>query len=124
MNYHILTYITYLPVSILLTMWVGRVLSRNGKPFLLGIFHGDSTLADAVNKLLLVGFYLINIGYAVVTLRVLSSILNPQEMIEVLSRKIGAIILILGGMHFFNLFILFRLRRKAKHSFSHAISAE
>ena len=124
MNYHILTYVTYLPLSILLTIWVGRTLFKNGRPFLLDIFHSNTVLADAVNKILLVGFYLINIGYAVIMLQVLASISNPQEMIEMLSKKVGAIILILGGMHFFNLYILFRLRKRAKHSFLHPTNAE
>ena len=124
MNHHILTYLTYLPFSILLTIWVGKTLFKNGRPFLLDIFHGDTVLADAVNKLLLVGFYLINIGYAVITLRVLSSIDNPQEMIETLSKKIGAIILILGAMHFFNLYVLYKMRKRAKLHFIPPINAE
>jgi hypothetical protein len=95
-------------------MWVARTLFKNGRVFLVEIFHQDNTLADSVNKLLLVGFYLVNIGYAVYTLKIWNSIDNVQAMIEVLSEKIGWIILILGGMHFFNLFILFSLRRKAQ----------
>jgi len=124
MNYHILTYIMYLALSIFLTIWVGRTLFKNGRPFLLDIFHSDTVLADSVNKLLLVGFYLINIGYAVITLQILSSISNSQEMIEMLSKKVGAIILILGAMHFFNLYILYKLRKRAKHHFVPVTNAE
>ncbi len=113
MNYTVITYSIYLPITIILTMWVARALFTNGRVFLVEIFHQDNTLADSVNKLLLVGFYLINIGYAVYTLKIWDSIDNIQSMIEVLSEKIGWIILILGAMHFFNLFILFNLRRKA-----------
>jgi hypothetical protein len=84
--------------------------------FLVEIFHQDHTLADSVNKLLLVGFYLINIGYAVYTLRIVDSIETTQAVIETLSMKIGWIILILGAMHFFNLFILFNLRKRAQQT--------
>ncbi len=113
MNYIIITYISYLIITICLTIWVARTLFKNGKVFLVDIFHGNKELADSVNNLLLVGFYLINIGYAVYTLQVTTSIVNLQEMIEELSIKIGLIILILGGMHFFNLYIFFNLRKKA-----------
>ena len=113
MNYIIITYCFYLVITIALTVWVARTLFRNGKVFLVDIFHGNKELADSVNNLLLVGFYLINIGYAVYTLQVTGSISNFQEVIEKLSLKIGLIILILGGMHFFNLYIFFTLRKKA-----------
>jgi hypothetical protein len=113
MNYIIITYSFYLVITIALTIWVARTLFKNGKVFLIDIFHGNRELADSVNNLLLVGFYLINIGYAVYTLQVTGSIVNTQEVIEKLSLKIGLIILILGAMHFFNLYIFFALRKKA-----------
>jgi hypothetical protein len=115
MNYIIITYSFYLIITISLTVWVARTLFKNGKVFLIDIFHGNQELADSVNNLLLVGFYLINLGYAVYTLQVTGSIVNVQQVIEELSIKIGLIILILGGMHFFNLYIFFSLRKKAIH---------
>ncbi|HEX5172276.1 MAG TPA: hypothetical protein VFW11_24035 [Cyclobacteriaceae bacterium] len=113
MNYVILSYAFYLPLTIILTVWVACTLFTNGRVFLLDIFHKNELLANSVNKLLLVGFYLINIGYAVSTLRILDSIETTHHMIEVLSVKVGTIILILGVMHFFNLFVFFRLRKRA-----------
>lgn len=113
MNNIIILYSFYLVITICVTMWVARTLFRNGKLFLIDIFHGDKDLAQAVNNLLLVGFYLINIGYAVYTLRVISEVNTARVVIEVLSLKIGAIILILGCMHFLNMFIFFRLRKRA-----------
>ena len=96
----IITYSFYLVITIALTIWVARTLFKNGKVFLVDIFHGNAALADSVNNLLLVGFYLVNIGYAVYTLQITSSISNVQEVIEKLSVKVGLIILILGAMHF------------------------
>jgi hypothetical protein len=116
MNYTVLAYCLYLPVTIALTIWVARALFTNGRIFLVEIFHQDLTLADSVNKLLLVGFYLVNIGYAVYTLKIFETLENTQALIETLSEKIGWIILVLGGMHFFNLFILFNLRKRAHHT--------
>ena len=114
MNYTEISYSIYLPVTVLLTIWVARTLFTNGRIFLIEIFHQDLILADSVNKLLLVGFYLINIGYSVYTLKIWGTIDSTQAVIETLSQKVGWIILILGGMHLFNLFILFSLRRKAQ----------
>jgi hypothetical protein len=111
----IITYTLYLLITICLTIWVARTLFKNGKIFLIDIFHGNKELADSVNNLLLVGFYLINIGYAVYTLQVNNIITSTQQVIEELSIKIGLIILILGAMHFFNLYIFFNLRKKAVH---------
>jgi hypothetical protein len=114
MNYIITTYLMYLVITISLTIWVARTLFKNGKVFLVDIFHGNKELADSVNNLLLVGFYLINIGYAVYTLQVSYNIINLQQLIESLSLKVGLIILILGAMHFFNLYIFFNLRKRAQ----------
>jgi hypothetical protein len=63
MNWLVSTYITYLAISIALTVWVARTLHKNGRIFLVDSFHGNEPLADSVNHLLVVGFYLINIGY-------------------------------------------------------------
>ncbi len=109
----LLLYGLYLAITICLTIWVARTLFRNGKLFLVDIFHGNAELAQAVNNLLLVGFYLINIGYAVYTLRVWDTEITGRQVVEILSLKIGAIILILGAMHFMNMFIFFKLRKRA-----------
>ena len=114
MNYFILTYAIYLPLTISLTIWVARTLFTNGRVFLIDIFHGNEALADSVNRLLVVGFYLINVGYAVYTLQIFGQIDSAQVVIEKLSLKIGAIILILGAMHFINLFVFFQLRNRAR----------
>ena len=113
MNNIIITYSFYLVISICLTVWVARTLFKNGKVFLLDIFHGNKEMADSVNNLLLVGFYLVNLGYAVYTLRISTTIDNAQQILESLSIKTGLIILILGGMHFLNLYIFFTLRKRA-----------
>lgn len=113
MNQVILTYSLYLLITVTLTIWVAKTLFKNGKIFLVDIFHGNKELADSVNNLLLVGFYLINLGYAVYTLQITSEITSYQHVIEKLSIKVGLIILILGAMHFFNLYIFFTLRKKA-----------
>src|SRR6266571_1423566 len=106
-------YLIYLAISIALTVWVARTLHKNGRVFLVDVFHGNETLADSVNHLLVVGFYLINFGYVSLALKLGYSIPSPREGIEALSVKVGMVLLVLGGMHFFNLLIFSRMRRRA-----------
>jgi len=107
------TYLVYLAISIALTIWVARTLHKNGRVFLVDVFHGNEALADSVNHLLVVGFYLINFGYVSMALKLGYSIATAQEGIEALSVKVGMVLIVLGGMHFFNLFIFSRMRRRA-----------
>src|SRR4030095_12157808 len=113
MTIGIATYLVYLGISIGLTIWVARTLHKNGRVFLVDVFHGNEALADSVNHLLVVGFYLINFGYVSLALKLGYAVVNAQEGIEALSVKIGMVLLVLGTMHFFNLFIFSRMRRRA-----------
>lgn len=115
MDKHVLAYSIYLAVTIALTVFVGRTLFRNGRIFLRDIFHGNLELAESVDKLLLVGYYLVNIGYAVRAMIISININDNRQLMEVLSQKIGVIVLILGAMHFFNLFIFFKLRKREQY---------
>lgn len=106
------TYLIYLAISIALTIWVARTLHKNGRVFLVDVFHGNEALADSVNHLLVVGFYLINFGYVSLALKLGYDVATAQASIEALSVKVGMVLLVLGGMHFFNLFIFSRMRRR------------
>src|SRR5436190_4994119 len=97
------TYLAYLAISVALTIWVARTLHKNGRIFLVDSFLGNEPLADSVNHLLVVGFYLINIGYVTLMLGYGEAAANPQESLEGLSTKVGLVLLVLGGMHFLNL---------------------
>ena len=112
MNHTIAAYLIYLPVSIAMTVWVARTLHRNGRVFLVQAFHGREDMADSVNHLLVVGFYLINLGFIVFALRYGAKPGNWQETIEFLSTKLGIVLLVLGAMHFFNMFNFDKMRRK------------
>ncbi|MGO9435731.1 MAG: hypothetical protein ACLPH3_24215 [Terracidiphilus sp.] len=107
------SYLTYLAISIALTIWVARTLHRSGRVFLLDAFHGNAPLADSVNQLLVVGFYLVNAGYIALALKTSDPLSNLREIIELESSKIGVVLLILGAMHFFNMFVLARVRRRS-----------
>jgi len=105
-------YCSYLLISIALTVWVARTLYRSGRVFLLDAFRGNEGLADSVNHLLVVGFYLINVGYIALALKTTSALATVREAIELESTKIGVVLLILGGMHFFNILVLAKMRRR------------
>ncbi|MEO7719014.1 MAG: hypothetical protein ABIY70_22675 [Capsulimonas sp.] len=107
------TYLTYLVISIGLTAWVAQTLHKNGRVFLVDVFHGNEALADSVNQMLVVGFYLINGGYVTLMLTIHVAVTTPQGSIEALSTKIGMVLLVLGGMHFFNLAIFSKIRHTA-----------
>jgi hypothetical protein len=107
------SYAAYLTLSIGLTIWVARTLSKGGRVFLVDAFLGNRELADSVNHLLVVGFYLINAGYVTLALRYGTKPNDLPESIESLSTKVGLVLLVLGVMHFFNLYVFSRLRRRA-----------
>jgi hypothetical protein len=105
-------YFSYLAISIGLTIWVARTLHTNGRVFLVDAFHGNAELADSINQLLVVGFYLINAGYITLALKTTDPLSSLRQIIELESTKIGVVLLILGGMHFFNMLVFAKMRRR------------
>jgi len=112
------TYLAYLAATLLVTVWVASTLHKNGRIFLIDALGGNRELADSVNHLLVVGFYLINLGYALIVLKEnrpagSGDLFDPGQGIELFATKLGGVLLVLGVMHFLNLFILSRVRRRA-----------
>lgn len=107
------TYLIYIGISILITIFVSRTLSHNGKTFLIDGFGGNEALATSVNHLLVVGFYLINTGFVLLRMRTGQRIVNLEQAIVYLSSGLGAVLMILGLAHFGNMYIISRLRTSA-----------
>ena len=107
-----LTYLVYLLIALPLTVWVARTLSRNGRVFLVDVFAGNGAIADAVNQLLVVGFYLINVGYICLWLRIEEAITSTTVAVELLAAKLGLVMLVLGAMHLMNVFVFHKVREK------------
>jgi hypothetical protein len=107
-------YSVYVVLSLFVTIWVAHTLHKNGRIFLVEAFHGNEPLADSVNHLLVVGFYLINLGYVALYLRASESVDSVRQSIEMVSNKIGIVLLVLGVMHFFNLVVFSRLRKRSE----------
>ncbi len=110
MDHKVWMYLVYLAVSVGLTVWVATTLSRNGLVFLEDVF-ADGKLARAVNHLLVMGFYLLNLGYVAVAMRSGTVIPDASRALETLSMKIGLVLLVLGVLHFLNVYFLNRYRR-------------
>lgn len=106
------TYAIYLALSVALTVYVAYTLHNNGRIFLVDSFGGNEKLADSVSHLLVVGFYLINIGYISLALKYGEPARTVQESIELLSWKVGIVAVVLGVMHFFNIFVFSKLRKR------------
>ena len=112
--YIVICYFVYLAASLTTTIWVAQTLRQNGRSFLIDAFHGNRELADSVNHLLVVGFYLINVGYVTLALRTAAQVATVRNAIELVCDKLGLVLIVLGLMHFLNLYIFNRLRRRGQ----------
>jgi hypothetical protein len=106
-------YFIYIGASALLTVWVSRTLFRNGRAWLVSVFKEEG-LADSVNRLLVVGFYLINFGAAALLINAGGAPGSVADMIQETVTRVGGVALVLGFMHFFNLFVLYVIRRSGR----------
>ncbi len=113
MNETVISYGLYLVIAISMTIWVAKTLYKNGRIFLVDCFHGNAELADSVNHLLVVGFYLVNVGFVSLYLKTDTELLGARGVFEGLSGKMGVVLLMLGAMHFFNLYVFTKVRRRA-----------
>ena len=110
------TDLTYLATSVAVALWVGWTLHRNGRVFLVEVFQGKEDLADSINHLILVGFYLVSIGFVAVAIRI-STGAGLQDMggaLQIVSTKVGLVLLVLGATHFVNLFMFSRMRWRVR----------
>ncbi|MEU6704301.1 hypothetical protein [Streptomyces wuyuanensis] len=112
MDLTVVAYVAYLLISVALTIWVARTLSRNGRIFLSDVLHGNEKLADAVNHLLVVGFYLVNFGFVALYLSQDDAVADARRLFEALSVKLGVVLLVLGVMHLANVYVLNKIRRR------------
>ncbi len=111
--YVVSAHLAYLILSIGLTIWVARTLAKSGRVFLVNAFLGNRELAESVNHLLVVGFYLINVGFVSLALKYGDRPTDLETSLEGVSTKVGFVLLVLGGMHFFNLFLFSKMRKRA-----------
>src|SRR3569623_409440 len=104
-NHLLFVYVVYAAVSVVLTVWLARTLFKNGEVFLEEVFADNPRLASSVNHLLVVGFYLLNLGYALLTLKSDHEGTTMAAGVETLALKLGSLLLVLGVLHMGNLYI-------------------
>ncbi len=102
-------YLIYIILSVFITVYVSRSLSKNGIAFLVAGFKGNRELAESTNHLLVVGFYLVNLGFVLLRMRTGVYIETPEELIAYQASGIGLVLLVLGLMHFFNMYVIHRI---------------
>ena len=107
-----ISYLLYLAITIGITIWVARTLSSNGEVFLTQCFGHNRELARSTNHLLVVGFYLVNIGFITLTLSLGTEPKTLADAIRFLSAKVGLAVLVIGVMHFFNMGAIAHFGRK------------
>jgi hypothetical protein len=114
MNYNIAAYCVYLPVIFYITVYVGRALYKSGEPFLVDSFHNNKVMAKVFNMFLLTGYYLLNLGYATFSINGWGSISSFSELIEDVSTHLGTLVLLLGIMHYINMYSFTRFSKQLK----------
>lgn len=105
-----ITYITYIIISVLITVFVSRTLSKNGEIYLIDGLDGNVELAKSVNHMLVVGFYLLNLGFVLLRMQSNQQIVGIESMIVYLSSSLGIVLVVLGVAHFFNMFVIHKFR--------------
>ena len=110
------TDLVYLTISVSVAGWVGWTLHKNGRVFLMEVFQRNEELADSVNHLILVGFYLVSIGFVAVAIKISTAreLQDASGVVELMSTKVGMVLLVLGITHFLNLFMFSRLRWRVR----------
>ena len=114
MDWTATSYLTYLAITVPLTIWVASTLSSNGRVFLEDVFDDNAALADAINKLLVVGFYLLNVGFVLLYLRTGEVVVDLPSLMEVVSLKVGVVMVVLGLIHFTNVYVFNAIRRRVR----------
>lgn len=110
-----LAYIVYLFLTYLITVRVGFIFYRNGRVFILALLHDDAALTDFINRLLLTGYYLLNLGYAALMLRGWETIHSWTDFIQSIVLMTGKILLTLAVIHFCNMAVIYLIGKKSNH---------
>jgi hypothetical protein len=97
--------ISYLLITGYITVFVGQVLYKNGRHFLMQMLI-EEDMTDAVNRILLTGYYLINLGYVIIMLTLRPPVNSFSDMISSVSVSVGRIMLTLGVIHYFNIAVV------------------
>lgn len=106
MNYNIIGYLIFFIIIVFIVVAVGKICYQNGNVFVAELIPNHLNLCKQINKVLLVGYYLVNIGYASLTLSGWETINSVLQMVELIAIKVSTIVCILSILHYLNIIIL------------------
>ncbi len=115
MNYNVTAYIIYLIITFFVIVFVGKLFYKNGRVFILALMRDDAPATDQLNNILLVAYYLFNIGYAFVKLHLWQKIENLAMLVASIANNISLLIFILASTHYINMMLIWYLS-KSKNS--------
>ncbi len=119
MNYNVIAYLVYLTLMVYIIVFAGRYFYINGRVFIISLFNNNTALADQVNRLLLVAYYLFNIGYTFIKLRHWQKITDTEQMFSSLAHNISVLVVILAVTHYCNMLLIYYLSKRKSNSITH-----
>jgi hypothetical protein len=111
-NLNIIGYFIYLIITIFIIIRVGKSCYKNGNVFVSELIPNHEDLCQRINQMLLLGYYLLNIGYCAMTLISWETIATTNQLIEVIATKTSIIIFIISGLHYINIIIITKYIQK------------
>jgi hypothetical protein len=115
MNYNILSYGVYGCITVYIIYWVGKLFHRNGRIFILRLFHNNESMTDTTNNILLLAYYLFNAGYAIMQFSRWERVSAIDTMISSIATRTGVLVMILAITHYFNICLIYFLSKKNYH---------
>ncbi|MFZ1686511.1 MAG: hypothetical protein WAU70_03755 [Flavobacteriales bacterium] len=115
MNLNLLSYAIFFPAMVFIAVRVAQLCHANGRVWMMRIFNSEAHFVDAVNNVLLVGCYTVNIGYVALVVSQWEPITGVPQMLGVLSQRIALILFTLAGLHYFNIAVLILWARIKQH---------
>lgn len=119
MTYNILAYIIYLAMMVFIIVYVGKRFFTHGRIFIHSFFPANPSLADQLNKTLLIAYYLFNIGYAFIQLKYWEKVNTIQILFSTIAIKMATLIMILAITHYFNMTVIYILSKSKIFSITH-----
>lgn len=116
MNYNVIAYCIYGCITIYIIYWVGKLFYLNGRIFILRLFLHDESMTDTTNNILLMAYYLFNIGYAVLQFSFWEDVTGIESLMSSIATKTGILVIILAVTHYFNILLIYLLSKRNSQS--------
>ncbi|SHM22471.1 hypothetical protein [Flavobacterium chilense] len=112
MNFNIIGYFIYLGITIFIILKVGKICYKNGNIYVADLIPNHADICQKINQVLLLAYYLLNIGYCAMTLISWQKIVSFSQLIETIGIKTSIIVFIISILHYLNIFIITKYIQK------------